>query len=1417
MKSGWKPLGAATMLILASLGCSGSLAPKTTVLGIVSEASAAEMARALDRLEQEGVRARWFFRTPAQVAALDDVAWRQLWRRTDAVVVAGIFGDGVPALVRAMAWSKGPRTVWALSSDLRLVRASRQGGQALFTAVDNTAYQELTANPGPDEDYVGVYRARAESIPALKDWLWARAHWQARGDDNLAGMLRRVLRTVDDSVAVVPPRAPAPVRYYRFGTWQQSCAPLSPSTDTRDQVLVFDLDTGDRAGLLEIHEGLHHALTAQGLEAVSVFARWGQSANSALQVCEGALGPRLSAVIVLQDFIIGGGAGREQIDALLARLNVPLLKGVRLTKQTRSDWLFSNSGLTPDAVHYQLAMPEAQGVGQPMVVSALGEEVLHSVSGLRYRAPTLVASQIKGLAARVRAWQRLQTTPNADKKIAIVYYNHPPGRHNVGADNLDVPASLWNMLQTLQREGYHVGTLPESPEALLEQIQRQGVNVPQDAHALAKLASQVEKVSLPTYRTWFRSLPAAVQQEMQAGPLGYLHGAVNAALRQNALMSVMPHATAVIEDVRHTLEGSEHPEKKRALNLLEQLEDALDDAAQERSEDLAEATPLVQAIQRLGIEGLRGWGAPPGQVMVHEQQILIPGLRFGNVFIGPQPPRGWELDEELLHANLSFAPTHQYAAFYFWLREAFGAHGVVHLGRHSTHEFLPRRRAGLAEDDYPPLLLGSLPNIYPYIVDGVGEGIQAKRRGMAVVVDHLTPPLRTTPLYDRLLQLRQLVESYEAQAGNAAARQHAVARLRESVQALNLRSELVASMAPELKKRDTTFEAIDDDLLVHEVGHYLTTLQERFMPSGLHVFGQAWMREQVDMMLASMDTPEARASLEASPGQEMGNFLAALSGGFVPPGKGNDPIRTPAVLPTGRNFHALSSDVLPTSIAMDLGRALAARAREDDPEGEGSEAVILWASDVVRDEGVMVAFGLDMLGVRPVWNSRGIVNDLERVPLIPGRVRRDVVFSTSGLFRDLYGDLLVWLDKAVLLALTASERPLLEKHPELSEAWAHATARLGGHRPGSEPVEKNRVAQSWLRSVQQLREQDLSFADAGLQASLRLFGDAPGSYSTGVNRLAERSGAWRERTELAATYLQRTGHAFGIGLGGRPSHRGHKAALQKVQRAYFGRSSNLYGLVDNNDGFDYLGGLGLGVESLTGSAPASFVVGHANPKAPTVTPLATALLSELRGRFLNPAWIQSLLPHGYAGARTMNANFFENIWGWQVTRPDVVEDWVWEDIRQVYVEDRHGLGLEQFWNDGPNVHVLTNLLAIFLTAAQKGFWETSEATLQQLAQQFAANIATHGLPGSGHTAPDHPVFEFVQPHLDADTKAQLQAILDQARLPAALSEPGATAVVIEEADPPPASRAAIWFGLAAGCLLLLGAIRGARSRIGPRS
>lgn len=1370
------------IVILLWLPCATVFAD--SVLGIISQRNAADVVSGAHAFLETGTGHQIQLRTTEQFSLMTQQDRRALLINSDLVFAGGVFGNAANLLLDILAADRAAnagnpvliKSFVALHSDSRLVPLSHLQDKLMLAGAN---IDKLMEDPPPDQalDVMIWATQKLDTYAQYRGWLLAKTFWSDRDASNMAGMFTHLFTLLGHSLSVPIPTLRPSLRISIGDT------PVDPGEFELDPdkkwVAILDYETGDRPGERALVDMLCQQLNAVGHGCLRVFAKWGAASIRAIELLHMHKG-HIAAIVSVQNFVVGGGEGREAVNSNLAQLNVPVLKGIRLTDKTEEQWHLSEAGIRQNSVHYRVAMPELQGISQPLVVAAITPQITDEKTGIQFSRSRPIDSQVDLLARRTNRWLALQTTLNADKKVAIVYYNHPPGRHNIGADNLNVPSSLFTLLHRLKKEGYETGELPATELELLDGLQRDGINLPEDRQALISMAERVTSVSVTQYKQWFAGLSKSLQQEMESGPLGFLHGQLQRAVKLEDRGIGQALVARVTNDLRHAVEGADHPARDRVLSLLSQLEahyNNLFTGEAAKDADWLKALELVEAIGKTGLEGIRGWGPAPGNVMVHNENILIPGIRFGNIFIGPQPPRGWELNEELLHANLSFPPTHQYLAFYQWLRYEFEADAVVHLGRHSTYEFLPRHRVGLGLDDYPIAALDDLPSIYPYIVDGVGEGIQAKRRGLAVMVDHLTPPLASTELYDQLLQLRQLVESFEAAPNSATSmRERAVAGITELVDELKLEDELVKSMAGELEVRGvTTFDQVDDELLVHEVGHYLTKLQEDFMPLGLHTFGQDWSVDAVDTMLISMaqdDTvePQWRDNLTASPAAEMRSLLSALSGGYVEPAKGNDPIRTPDVLPTGRNFFALDGGLIPSKIGYAVGVELATNARLDNPTAE-SEAVILWASDVVRDEGALIAFGYDMLGVKPVWSSRGIIKGLERLPVSElkeggkARTRKDVLFTTSGLFRDLYGAHLIWLEQAVLLALDASSNVILKDYPALTSALESTLTPLGTLRNrGDEALDINLLAARWVKDASAALNAGQSDVDAGMQASYRVFGDPPGAYGAGVNTMVERSGNWRDRSEIATVYKNRMGHAYGMNLNGEPQRTAFEQRLSHVGNTYLGQSSNLYGLLDNNDTFDYLGGLSLAVEFTRGVVPENFILVHPDNSKLSIEPLGVALLSELRGRFLNPQWLMPLMDEGYAGARTMGSEFIEYLWGWQVTNPDVVKSWVWDEVKAVYIDDKLDIQLDAFLEQNHNVHVKSNMLAVMLVAAEKQFWQANEETLQQLAGEFAQLIIEHGLPGSGHTTPNHPVFDFIEQYVSAEQYAQVQQLLLDTRI-----------------------------------------------------
>jgi cobaltochelatase CobN len=1323
-----------------------------TLLGVVSDRTAPAAAEAAKIALAHNPLDHIMLRTHSQMMAADGKTLEGWLKQADAVFAVAAYAETSHQLQDLLQHSP-PKTFVAFNGDSALSLRSSFNGSSV-SEFSQAQTLTLTQDNVPD----AVATAAAKHNAASK-WLALHDLWQAGGPQNQSDFMRYLLKP---GVAVPVGNLEKPLRLRVNG---REVAGDSAALPQGPALAVLDLSTSDP----QPADAICAESQQRGMPCAVILARWGETSKEAVARLAELLTPAKPAgLVVLQDFVVGAAEGREPVTQLLQKLDVPVYKAIRLTDRSGPAWQLSEEGLPINSIQYRVAMPEIQGSSQPLVVAAASAPSLDPLTGVELRRPLILTDEVKSLVSRALNWQTLRSKSNAEKRLAIIYYNHPPGRHNIGADNLDVPQSLFDILHALKNDGYQVGELPPSPEALLDLMQERGVNLPEDYGALAKLSGEVESLSGAAYARWFSMLPAVVRNEMVEGPLGRLHAQVVEAQRAGELDIARSRLDKSMRELRHLVEGADHPQRLQALQLLDQLHAGYQNCLKQHS-GCEQMAALKTRIGALGIEGLRGWGPAPGKVMVYADKMLFPGLHFGNIFIGPQPPRGWEVDEELLHANITIPPPHQYLGFYHWLRHEFRADALVHLGRHSTYEFLPGKAVGLSAEDYPRLIAGDLPGIYPYIVDGVGEGTQAKRRALAVMIDHLTPPLTTTPLYDRLLELRQVVESYESSSSDSL-RSEAAKEMRRLVEALQLRAELEASMADVLQVRGIGFEQADDDLLAHEVGHYLTKLQEKFMPHGLHIFGRPWSDESLQLMLDSMahgqpDSVSAatRQNLAASPALEMQALLHALSGGFIAPGKGNDPLRSPESLPTGRNFHALDGDVLPTKLGYQLGASMAAKVRQRDNPNH-STGVILWASDAVRDEGVMVSFILSLMGITPEWNARGIVQKMQLAEGSDEAARYDVIVTTSGLFRDLYPNLMQWIDTGGRMALAASAQTIVHEHPALTEALNQALVPLGSSvKRGEESLVANGVALHWMQRSQRLIAQGLPAAEAGKQAAWRIFGDAPGNYGAGVNSLTERSGAWNDRSEIGRAYLQRMGHAYAADAMGEPAHDIFTGTLGSIATTYHGRASNLYGLMDNNDAFDYLGGLSLAAETVTGHRPEARILNHADPERPTDEPLETALLMELRSRYLNPAWIKPLMNHGYAGARTMGQEFMENLWGWQVTRPDLIKDWAWDEVKKVYVDDGLNLGLDRFLDQGHNAQVKAHMLGLMLVAAQKGFWHTDEATVKQLGHELTQLVSKNGLPGSGHTAPGNPMWKWLAERLDETDKQALQQTLAKAR------------------------------------------------------
>ncbi|WP_416289284.1 cobaltochelatase subunit CobN [Nostoc sp. UHCC 0251] len=234
--------------------------------------------------------------------------------------------------------------------------------------------------------------------------------------------------------------------------------------------------------------------------------------------------------------------------------------------------------------------------------------------------------------------------------------------------------------------------------------------------------------------------------------------------------------------------------------------------------------------------------------------IPVPGIQLGNVFVGIQPARGYDNDPSLNYHAPDLEPTHAYLAFYYWVRECFGADAVVHVGKHGNLEWLPGKSVALSSNCYPEVAFGALPHLYPFIVNDPGEGSQAKRRAQAVIIDHLTPPMTRAELYGSLQQLENLIdEYYEADSLDPSRLPVIRDRIHELVIKENLHLDLGIQNETEIFKSES--------LILNSIGGYLCELKEAQIRDGLHIFGQCPQGRQLrDLIVAIARIPNRHSS-----------------------------------------------------------------------------------------------------------------------------------------------------------------------------------------------------------------------------------------------------------------------------------------------------------------------------------------------------------------------------------------------------------------------------------------------------------------------------------------------------------------------------------------------------------------------------
>lgn len=659
------------------------------------------------------------------------------------------------------------------------------------------------------------------------------------------------------------------------------------------------------------------------------------------------------------------------------------------------------------------------------------------------------------------------------------------------------------------------------------------------------------------------------------------------------------------------------------------------------------------------------WGAAPGRVQSDGRRVFVLGQQFGNVFVGLQPTFGYEGDPMRLLFERGFAPTHAFVQFYLWLRNSFAADALLHFGMHGALEFMPGKQAGLGGKDWPDRLIGEVPNIYLYAANNPSEATLAKRRSNAVTITHLTPPLAAAGLYKGLVDLKDSLTRWRA----------------------------LPPIAPERADLETLIA--EQAALVDMSGHAPAALwlklleaEAALIPDGLHVLGRpmsAAARADYLTLLPPMDAP-ARARIDAQLQQdtEIPGILRALSARFIAPVPGGDLIRSPQILPTGRNIHAFDPFRMPTEFALRDGAAQADRLLAAHPTLPRSIALVLWGSDNIKSDGGPVGQALALIGARPRFDSYGRLCGADLVPLAQlGRPRIDVLMTLSGIFRDL---------------LPLQTKMLAEA------AYKAATA--------DEPLAQNFIRAHALAYAEQMGV-DMEVA------SLRVFSNAEGAYGSNVNQLVDSS-AFGQEDELADAYEARKSFAYGRDGKAVKNAAMLQKALKNVELAYQNLESVELGVTSVDHYFDTLGGIARAVKRQRGTDTPVYISDQTRGTGKIRT-LRDQIALESRSRTLNPKFYESLLKHGAEGVRQIEAHV-TNTMGWSATA-EAVDPWVYQRLSETFVLDEAMRKRMAALNPVASARMANRLIE----ASERSYWTPDAATLAAL--QGAADELEDRLEG----------------------------------------------------------------------------------------
>jgi cobaltochelatase CobN len=769
-------------------------------------------------------------------------------------------------------------------------------------------------------------------------------------------------------------------------------------------------------------------------------------------------------------------------------------------------------------------------------------------------------------------------------------------------------------------------------------------------------------------------------------------------------------------------------------------------------------------VKRQKVEGKRQKAkgkSDRSNLKTNNQHFPIPGIQLGNIFVGIQPSRGYDRDPSLNYHAPDLEPTHEYLAYYYWLREKFQVRAIVHVGKHGNLEWLPGKSLSLSNSCYPEIALQAIPNIYPFIVNDPGEGSQAKRRSHAVIIDHLTPPLTRAELYGGLTKLETLIdEYYEAQTLDPSRLPTISDRITQLVQQEHLDKDLG------IEQIDT--QSIANFLTVAD--GYLCELKEAQIRDGLHIFGQCPQgRQLTDLIVAIARSPnldrlgitQALAKdldldfdpLTANPSEKFSlssfansslrlcqklkqsrtigeaiEILEQQAAELV-----TNPIPLPQLPNTQKQLQWIQTQLLPSLQQTDREIANLLRALDGKyiPSG-ASGAPTRGRPEVLPTGRNFYSVDIRAIPTETAWDvgRKAAEAAIERYTQENGEYPKTLAISIWGTstmrtggddlaqVMALMGVRPVWdgLSRRVvdfeILSPSVLGRPRVDVTVRVSGLFRDSfpnilhllnkIAQTVANLP--EEPEINPLAAQVKTESEFWQQQGLDRQLARQRANYRIFGSKPGSYGAGLQGLIEAQN-WQDDGDLARAYLNWSCYAYDADGKADSALEVFAQRLKQLQVILHNQDNREHDLLDSDDYYQFQGGMTAAVRSLTGKNPEIYFGDHSLPANPRVRKLTEEIARVYRSRVINPKWIEGVMRHGYKGAFEMAATV-DYLFAYDATTK-CVRDHMYQGVAQAYLLDPQ---VQQFIQE-KNPWALRDIAERLLEAHQRKLWQNADGEM----------------------------------------------------------------------------------------------------------